>query len=220
MFLISCLQKQASLTNILCGPDEDDVKAESWCVECEDFLCEKCCQNHKKYKALQGHQIYPITIHRLDLSKSLKKRRNSCIGLWCKTREKKKKKFLCKTHQTGCCSACDVKEHKNCEGFDTLSEAADMFTDEQKLKLVEELNVHLSRIETIIQNEKQNISDFDDKTDTFSNMIKKMIEEMVNRLKTKEKTYIDQMAEISKDARQKLERSLKLLEQRKMYLAH
>lgn len=95
-----------------------------------------------------------------------------------------------------------------------------MFTDEQKLKLVEELNVHLSRIETIIQNEKQNISDFDDKTDTFSNMIKKMIEEMVNRLKTKEKTYIDQMAEISKDARQKLERSLKLLEQRKMYLAH
>lgn len=51
-----------------------------------------------------------------------------------------------------------------------------MFTDEQKLKLVEELNVHLSRIETIIQNEKQNISDFDDKTDTFSNMIKKMIE--------------------------------------------
>lgn len=66
-----------------------------------------------------------------------------------------------------------------------------MFTDEQKLKLVEELNVHLSRIETIIQNEKQNISDFDDKTDTFSNMIKKMIEEMVNRLKTKEKTYID-----------------------------
>lgn len=69
-----------------------------------------------------------------------------------------------------------------------------MFTDEQKLKLVEELNVHLSRIETIIQNEKQNISDFDDKTDTFSNMIKKMIEEMVNRLKTKEKTYIDQMA--------------------------
>lgn len=65
-----------------------------------------------------------------------------------------------------------------------------MFTDEQKLKLVEELNVHLSRIETIIQNEKQNISDFDDKTDTFSNMIKKMIEEMVNRLKTKEKTYL------------------------------
>lgn len=90
----------------------------------------------------------------------------------------------------------------------------------KKLKLVEELNVHLSRIETIIQNEKQNISDFDDKTLTFSDMIKEMIEEMVSRLKTKEKTYIDQMAEISKDARQKLERSLKLLEQRKMYLAN
>lgn len=101
MFLISCLQKQASLTNILCGPDEDDVKAESWCVECEDFLCEKCCQNHKKYKALQGHQIYPITIHRLDLSKSLKKRRNSCIGLWCKTRERKKRSFCVKPTKQG-----------------------------------------------------------------------------------------------------------------------
>lgn len=38
MFLISCLQKQASLTYILCGPCEEDVKAESWCVECEDFF--------------------------------------------------------------------------------------------------------------------------------------------------------------------------------------
>lgn len=47
-----------------------------------------------------------------------------------------------------------------------------------------------------------------------------MIEEMVNRLKTPKKTYIDQLSEISKDARQKLKRSLKLLEQRKMYLAH
>lgn len=128
--------------------------------------------------------------------------------------------FLCKTHQTGCCSACVVKEHKNCEGFDTLSEAANLFTNEKKSKLVEEIKVLLLKIETIIQNEKQNISDLDDKTDTFSKMIKKMIEEMVNRLKTPKKTYLDKLADISKNARQKLERSLRLLEQRKMYLAH
>lgn len=47
-----------------------------------------------------------------------------------------------------------------------------------------------------------------------------MIEEMVNRLKTLEKTYLNQLAEISKDARQKLKGSVRLFEHRKMYLEH
>lgn len=73
----------------------------------------------------------------------------------------------------------------------TLLKAVDTFSDETKVKFVEEMKDLLSKIETIVQKEK-----------------KKMIKEMVKQLKTQEKTYLDQLAEISKDAKQKLERSL------------
>lgn len=102
----------------------------------------------------------------------------------------------------------------------TLLKAVDTFSDETKVKFVEEMKDLLSKIETIVQKEKKNISDVDVKKEKYTEMIKKMIKEMVKQLKTQEKTYLDQLAEISKDAKQKLERSLWLLEHRKLYLAH
>uniref|UniRef100_K1QTR1 Tripartite motif-containing protein 3 n=1 Tax=Magallana gigas TaxID=29159 RepID=K1QTR1_MAGGI len=194
---------------------------ESSCKDCDPALGFPCPVCRAFVPAPGVMRQYPTEDWAIRFPENvfLGKKETAVLG-FCVKHEKRKMEFLCKTHQTGCCSVCVVKEHKYCEGFDTLSDASDIFTDENKLKLVEELKVLLLKIETIIQNEKQNISDLDDKTDTFSKMIKKMIEEMVNRLKIQEKTYIDQLAEISKDARQKLERSLRLLEQRKMYLSH
>lgn len=90
----------------------------------------------------------------------------------------------------------------------TLLKAVDTFSDETKVKCVEEMKDLLSKIETIVQKEKKNISDVDVKKEKYTEMIKKMIKEMVKQLKTQEKTYLDQLAEISKDAKQKLERSL------------
>lgn len=90
----------------------------------------------------------------------------------------------------------------------TLLKAVDTFSDETKVKFVEEMKDLSSKIETIVQKEKKNISDVDVKKEKYTEMIKKMIKEMVKQLKTQEKTYLDQLAEISKDAKQKLERSL------------
>lgn len=69
----------------------------------------------------------------------------------------------------------------------------------------------LSKVETIIQKGKQNIFDVDDETDTCSEKIKNMIEEMVVGLRNLEETYLNQLAEVSKDVRQKLEGSIKTL---------
>lgn len=222
-FLSSCIRKQVSPSNILCGPckilDEDGVKAVSFCVECEDSFCEKCVQRHKMFKALQPHQILPIANFGTDLVKSLEKSRKIFIGC-CEKHEERNIELICDVHQKGCCSLCIVNEHKQCGKFSAFSEAADASLDETKLKRVQEIKHILSKVETIIKKEKQNIFDVDDKTDTYSEKIKNMIEEMVVGLRNFEETYLNQLAAISKDARQKLEGSIRSLEQRKMYLAH
>lgn len=222
LFLSACIRKQVSPTNILCGPcemqGEHDIKADSWCVECEDSLCEKCIQNHRKYKALQSHQIFYVMNHETEFVKNIENSHKTSIGR-CE-RHERNIELVCNIHQIGCCSLCIVNEHKQCEHFSTFSEAAVKGSDETKLKLVQDIKHILSKVETIIQKEKQNISDVDDKTDTYSEKIKNMIEEMVIGLRNLEETYLNQLAEISKDARQKLEGSIRSLEQRKMYLAH
>lgn len=222
-FLSSCLQKQTSLKNILCGPCridcENDIKAESWCVECEDSLCEKCSQNHRKYKALQSHQIFPLTNYGLDFTKDLIQRETD-IWNCCEKHENKNVEFVCITHETGCCSICVVNKHRNCEKICTLLKAIDGFSDTAKSNIVQGIKSYLSIIETIIQKEKENIFEIDEKNDMYTEKIKKMIEEMVNLLKIQEKKYLDHLAEVSKDARQKLEGSVRILEQRKMYLTH
>lgn len=187
-------------------------------MECEDSLCEKCSQNHRKYKALQSHQIFPITDCGMDYTKSLKQLETDILK--CEKHENRNIEFVCGTHQTGCCSLCIVNEHKHCENISTLLKAVDTFSDETKVKLVQEIKDLISKIEAIVQKEKQNISDIDDKKDIYTEKITEMIEEMINRLKTQEKTCLDKLAEASKYARQKLEGSLSLLEQRKLYLAH
>lgn len=76
--------------------------------------------------------------------------------------------------------------------FFTFLKAVDTFSDETKVKLVQEIKDLISKIEAIVQKEKQNISDIDDKKDIYTEKITKMIEEMVNRLKTQKRhTWIN-----------------------------
>lgn len=222
-FLSACIRKQVSPSDTTCGPceilGEHGIRAESWCIECEDSICEKCVQRHNMFKALQSHKILPITNFETDIVKFLEKSQKTFKGL-CEKHEERNIELICDLHQIGCCSLCIVNEHKQCETFSTFSEAAEKGSDETKLKVVQEMKYILSKVETIIQKGKQNIFDVDDETDTCSEKIKNMIEEMVVGLRNLEETYLNQLAEVSKDVRQKLEGSIRSLEQRKMYLTH
>lgn len=77
-------------------------------MECEDSLCEKCSQNHRKYKALQSHKIIPITDCGVDYTKSLKQLETDILKC-CEKHENRNIEFVCGTHQTGCCSLCIIK---------------------------------------------------------------------------------------------------------------
>lgn len=156
---------------------------------------------------MQSHQIIPITDCGLNYTKSLKQLETDILKC-CEKHENRNIEFVCGTHQAGCCFLCIVNEHKHCENISTLLKAVDTFSDERKIKLVQEIKDLISKIDTIVQKEKQNISEIDDKKDIYTEKITKMIEEMINRLKTQEKTYLDKLAEVSKYARQKLEGSL------------
>lgn len=221
-FLSTCIRKQVSPSDTTCGPceilGEHGIKADSWCVECEDSVCEKCVQRHKMFKALLSHQILPISNNGTDIFKDLEKIQN--YFEICEKHEDRTIEHVCNDHQKGCCSVCIIKEHKHCREFSTIAEAADTGSDEIKLNLVREFEQLLSKVDKIILKVKQNIADIDEKMDTYSEKIRNMIEEMVSQLKSLEDKYINQLAEISKNVRKNLEESLSSYEHRRMYIAH
>lgn len=222
MFLNFKAEKLASLSNVTCGPcktgGENGVQAENWCMECADALCKKCTQVHKNFKALITHQIFSLNTTELSFSKESKKVMNNLDC--CEKHEKRNIEVICETHQALCCCLCIIQEHKQCENFSTITQAAEAYSEEQKKKIVEDIKHFSAKIDLLLQDEKQNITELETKMETYSDEIRKMIEEMVNQLRNREEKYLNKLAEASKEGKRKLQDSVGSLEHRKMYLAH
>ena len=88
------------------------------------------------------------------------------------------------------------------------------------MKIVEDIKHFSSKIDLLLQDEKQNITKLENRMDTYSDEIRKMIEGMVNQLRVREEKYLNELAEASKEGKRKLQESVGSLEHRKMYLAH
>lgn len=216
--IASCVENHGTLTTIVCGPcetkDEKKMTAHHWCSECENALCEKCIENHKKYKALQLHYIFPLSNLAMKASPEILQTRE------CGKHEEWKLELVCNAHQSLCCALCIVQEHQRCGQFSTMTEAADKFSEENKLKLLQNIDQFSSKIDTLIEREKQNIADIDDKTDRHTEEIEKMSQEMITCLNELKEKHLHQLAKVSKEVKQKLEGSVETLEHRKLYLAH
>ena len=221
MFFNFKADKLASLSNVTCGPcktgGENDVQAENWCMECADALCKKCTQVHKNFKALITHQIFSLNTTELSVSKESKKVMNNLDC--CEKHEKRNIELICETHQALCCCLCIIQEHKQCENFSTITQAAEACLEEKK-KIVEDIKHFSAKIDLLLQDEKQNITELETKMETDSDEIRKMIEEMVNQLRNREEKYLNKLAEASKEGKRKLQDSVGSLEHRKMYLAY
>lgn len=222
MFLNFKADKLGSLSNVTCGfceaGGENDVLAESWCMDCTDALCKKCTQIHRNFKTLKTHQIFSLNTSELTINKESKEvmKNLDC----CEKHEKRNIELICETHQALCCCLCIIQEHKQCENFSTITQAADACSKEEKMNIVEDIKHFSAKVDMLLQDEKRNITELENKMDTYSDEIRKMIEEMVNQLRNREEKYLNELAETSKEGKRKLQESVASLEHRKMYLSH
>ena len=93
----------------LCDPCQavnDDIEACSYCLDCNDYLCQKCTKRHKISKLSLRHKI-------LNRNEMPKKRLSSAnINLCAKHGEIFR--HYCRAHGEFCCSSCDMSIHVKC----------------------------------------------------------------------------------------------------------
>ena len=89
----------------ICGECEGEGPVESYCTDCQSYLCKECSnQAHKKLKPYRGHKVIPV--QDLDVV-SLQ----SSKVHYCSTHSSKVVKLYCETCRKLVCTKCYLVDH-------------------------------------------------------------------------------------------------------------
>ncbi|XP_063411920.1 uncharacterized protein LOC134694793 [Mytilus trossulus] len=116
----------ASNKPVPCGPchkQKVNNKAEIWCYKCDEGLCSKCLNHHKRSKGTQTHQTIDIKSH----NRSIQAIKTEC------DKHHQQLKLYCPSHLIPCCDKCVSTSHSKCTEIQSLS------------SVVEETNIEKSK---------------------------------------------------------------------------
>ncbi|KAL3870447.1 hypothetical protein ACJMK2_038515 [Sinanodonta woodiana] len=97
----------------MCGPCsvvEISSHAKKYCIECVEFLCDKCVRQHRRLKGTKSH----ILIQPDEMKSNTQFAFDQSDLQMCCKHPNKEVEFLCKDDNSLCCSICIAYEHKIC----------------------------------------------------------------------------------------------------------
>ena len=107
----------------VCGECEGEGPMESFCTDCQSYLCSECStQAHKKYKPYRGHKVIPV--QDLDAA-SLQ----STKVHYCSTHSSEVVKLYCETCRKLVCRECYLVEHHQ-HSYKSVEDARKQLNDQ------------------------------------------------------------------------------------------
>uniref|UniRef100_A0A8W8I4Q2 Tripartite motif-containing protein 56 n=2 Tax=Magallana gigas TaxID=29159 RepID=A0A8W8I4Q2_MAGGI len=202
---------------ILCKPcqgDGEEVKANGWCKDCSEALCEECTKYHKKYRPCRKHVVLSLA-EWSDISQI-----PDTLEI-CETHDGRKFELFCRKHFIPCCSVCVTTDHNSCSNFCQLGKVCGNFIEPDKVKVLQSgIEKFCLKVESIIEKEKANINHIDDVTDTFTKELSDVITNIIQTLKKLEEEHLNELSKLSKESKYKLQKSVESFDQRLLYLKH
>lgn len=149
----------ADADQVFCQPCNDvgnSVPARKFCQDCQQFLCQICCEDHKKFNSLKHHVLlnmseltaYSFTGHLTSpvanssaITRSHKPKRPTVT---CDKHKEKLVSFFCPQHSTAVCEVCVLLGHKLCV-VDYIPDISDNYQNKSEYR---NLRDDLKRLET------------------------------------------------------------------------
>ena len=122
--------KSLTLKEIKCSSCEADLPAVTWCIECENGLCQQCNDAHQRMKAFRSHNTVAIEefVKNPKLVLSTPEKPEAC-----KSHSKQALDLYCKTCSTLICRDCTLKDHpRETHDFDFIDDVVD--EEREKIK--------------------------------------------------------------------------------------
>ncbi|XP_076622856.1 E3 ubiquitin-protein ligase TRIM33 [Colletes latitarsis] len=96
-----------------CTSCHDNANATSWCVECEEFICQNCVMAHQRLKITKDHTIKPKDEVANDRD-NVKKNNKKIPGyLFCTIHSHEQLSLFCQTCDKLTCRDCQLSEHRD-----------------------------------------------------------------------------------------------------------
>ena len=170
-------------SKLICDPcdsnDETEI-AESYCIDCNEFLCKGCANAHKKSKLSNHHKL-------LESDKMPKKKFVLSCDNTCSRHDGKFLEYFCKSHNEICCTSCVTLEHRSCKleyfsekamGFESGKDYRALKDRIQKMK--QKISGMKDKIHSCQDEAKSKHLNFMEQIQEFRNNIETIIEGLVD----------------------------------------
>ena len=103
---VSSPQSRGAKATLICGECESGAgPVESYCSDCQNYLCQDCIHAHKRFKAYRGHKVIPI--QELDAATL-----QSSQIQYCAIHKNEAVKLYCETCMKLICRDCTLVDHR------------------------------------------------------------------------------------------------------------
>ncbi|XP_015596878.1 E3 ubiquitin-protein ligase TRIM33 [Cephus cinctus] len=96
-----------------CTSCHDDATATSWCVECEEFICQNCVMAHQRLKITKDHTIKPKNEVAVDEENGKKNPKKQTGYLFCTVHQQEQLTLFCQTCDRLTCRDCQLTDHRD-----------------------------------------------------------------------------------------------------------
>ncbi|KAJ8309636.1 hypothetical protein KUTeg_012815 [Tegillarca granosa] len=193
----------------LCDPCKaiDDVPAVSWCVDCNEAMCQNCTSVHKRQKMSRDHVLKNIDeMQTIPVVTSLQ---------MCENHKGKSVEAFCSDHNQPCCATCVAIHHRKCDHVTTLEEAARGIL---KSKVLSELLQRLKDTSTInqalIKDKRENIKALEDQKDRIEKELQNARQRVIENFDKQHSTFMRTFSQKHNTKIQEMTVSIKEIENR------
>ena len=180
----------SALKEMKCSSCEDGLPAITWCVECENSLCEYCNDAHQRVKALKPHRTVAVEqfVNNPKLVLSTPEKPEAC-----KSHSKQALDLYCKTCSSLICRDCTLKDHpRETHDFDFVDDVVD--EEREKIKqATAPLKQLLERVRNGIKRIEESETEIDIESEANRRKIQGVYGEVYKLLKQQEEEALEKV---------------------------
>ena len=210
--------KQDVAENHQCTSCDDRSSANSYCMNCNEWLCETCVRAHQRVKVTKDHIIQ----EKLSSdSLGLKTSDNGLIKekpLFCKVHPSEQLKLFCANCDKLTCRDCQLVEHKD-HRYQFIDEAALKHREILK-KLLQYLQINLGLLKETISEVEKVSNGLSEQGHELEVDIEKSFESLIASIKARQSTVIKELRSLVTNRQALLAKQKKDLTQMRIILEH
>lgn len=206
--------------NHQCTSCDDKSSADSYCLNCNEWLCSVCVSAHQRVKVTKDHIIQSKSTRSDPKPETtdIPPNPNKEKPLFCKMHTQEQLRLFCANCDKLTCRDCQLVEHKD-HRYQFINEAATKHRDTLK-KLLQYLQINLGLLkETIVDVEK--VSDgLSDQEKELEGEIKNAFDSLINSIKVRQENLVKELKQLVVSKQSLLAKQKKDLTQMRIILEH